>query len=58
MPPKSKAQAGFMGAIIAGKARKKGPSKKVAREFLRGHKVKGLPRKVRKKKKKKHKKKR
>lgn len=55
MPPKSKAQARFMGAVIAGKARKKGPSKKVAREFLRGHKVKGLPHKVKKKKKRKRK---
>ena len=58
MPARSKAQAGFFGAIIAGKARKKGPTKKQAREFLRGHKVKGLPRKVRKKKKKKRKRKR
>ena len=57
MPPKSKAQARFMGAVIAGKARKKGPTKKQAREFLRGHKIKGLPKKVRKKKKK-HRKKR
>jgi len=56
LPPKSKAQARFMGAVIAGKARKKGPTKKQAREFLRGHKIKGLPRKVRKKKKRKRKK--
>ena len=58
MPVRSKAQAGFMGAVIAGKARKKGPTKKQAREFLRGHKMKGLPKKIRKKKKRKHKKRR
>lgn len=58
MPVRSKAQARFMGAIIAGKARKKGPTKKQAREFLRGHKIKGLPKKVRKKKKKRKRKKR
>jgi len=52
MPPKSKAQARFMGAVIAGKARKKGPSKKVAREFLRGHKIKGLPKRKKSKRKK------
>lgn len=44
MPPKSKKQAGFLGAIAGGKARKKGgPTRAQAREMLRGSKLKGLP---------------
>lgn len=45
MPAVSKKQAGLLGAIIAGTARKKtGLSKEQAKEFLRGTKVKELPR--------------
>ncbi len=51
MPVKSKAQAGFMGMIASGKFKKKGLSKNKAKEFLRGVKVKKLPKKVSKKKK-------
>ena len=41
---RSKAQAGFYGAIIAGKALGKGgPTKEQARRALRGSKVKDLP---------------
>lgn len=48
---KSKAQAGLFGAIIAGKARKaEGMSVEEAKERLRGVKVKGLPKKAKKKK--------
>jgi len=43
---KSKAQAGFYGAIISGRARKGGPSKEQARKALRGSNVKSLPRKA------------
>ena len=49
---RSKAQAGFYGAIIAGKARDGGgltPEK--AKEMLRGTSTKGLPWKVKKRKK-------
>lgn len=50
MPPKSKAQAGFFGAIAGGKSNKKGgPSKSQAREALRGSKIKGLPKRAKKK---------
>lgn len=45
MPIKSKAQAKFMGAIAGGKLKKKGLSKEKAKEFLRGTKTKGLPKK-------------
>lgn len=45
MPAVSKKQAGLLGAIAAGTARKKtGLTKEQAREFLRGTKVKKLPR--------------
>ncbi len=45
MPAVSKAQAGLIGSIIRGTARKKtGLSKRQAREFLRGTDVKSLPR--------------
>ena len=50
MPVVSKAQAGFMGAIVGGKRKVKGLSKAKAREFLRGVKVKNLPKKKKKKK--------
>jgi hypothetical protein len=43
---KSKAQAGFYGAIISGRARKGGPSKEQARRAMRGADVKSLPRKA------------
>ena len=48
MPAVSKKQAGFFGAIIAGKARKKhkGLSRSEAREALRGHSTKHLPEQV------------
>jgi len=50
MPPKSKKQAGFLGAIAGGKSKKKGgPSKEQAKEMLRGSKVKGLPTRAKKK---------
>lgn len=44
MPAKSKRQARFLGAVAAGKIRRKGaPSKARAREMLRGTKTKRLP---------------
>ena len=50
MPPKSKAQARYMRAVASGKARGKNhPSKKVAREFVEGHKTKHLPERKKKK---------
>lgn len=39
----SKAQAGFLGAVIAGDAKVPGLSKTEARDMLRGGKVKDLP---------------
>lgn len=51
MPPKSKAQARYMGAVAAGKARgKRGLTRAQAREYLRGAKVKRLPARKRKRK--------
>lgn len=50
MPPKSKAQARFLGMVAAGKInRKNAPSKTQAREMTRGAKVKRLPERARKK---------
>ena len=50
MPTVSKAQAGYFGAVMAGKARGEGaPSKGVAREMLKGTKVKSLPKRKKKK---------
>lgn len=49
MPVKSKAQAGFMGAIVGGQLRKKGLSKEKAKEFLRGVNIKKLPKKKKQK---------
>lgn len=46
MPVKSKAQAGFMGAVAGGQLKKKGLSKSKAKEFLKGVSVKKLPNKV------------
>ena len=51
MPVTSKKQAGFMGMVASGKIKKKGLSRAKAKEFLRGVKVKKLPKKVIKKKK-------
>lgn len=48
MPVKSKAQAGFMGLVASGKIKKKGLSKATAREFLKGVKVKKLPKRKKK----------
>lgn len=49
MPAKSKAQFGFMGMVASGKIKKKGLSKKKAREFLKGVHPKSLPKKKSKK---------
>ena len=49
MPVKSKAQAKFMGIIASGKKKVKGLSKEKAKEFLKGVKVKKLPKKAKKK---------
>lgn len=43
MPAKSRTQARFMGAVAGGKLKKKGLSKAKAKEFLRGVKIKKLP---------------
>jgi len=43
MPATSKAQARFMGAIAGGALKKKGLSRKKAKEFLRGLRQKKLP---------------
>jgi hypothetical protein len=44
MPPKSKAQARFLGAVASGRARsKRGPTRAQAREMLRGAKLAKLP---------------
>jgi hypothetical protein len=48
-PPKSKAQARFFGAIAGGRLKKKGFSRKEARNRLRGVKVKRLPARKRRK---------
>ena len=50
MPVKSQQQAKFMGLVASGEIKKKGLSEEKAKEFLRGVKVKKLPRKVKKKK--------
>lgn len=44
-PVKSKRQAGWFGMIASGKKKVKGMTKKKAKEFLRGVKVKMLPKK-------------
>ena len=48
MPARSQAQARFMGAIAGGQIKKKGLSKAKAKEFIRGVKIKRLPKKVKK----------
>lgn len=48
MLPKSKRQARFMRAVASGKVRKKGLSRKEAKEFVSGHSTKGLPERKRK----------
>jgi hypothetical protein len=52
MPPKSKRQAGFFGLIASGKVKKKGFSRKQAREALKGSKTKNLPKSSKKSKRK------
>jgi hypothetical protein len=49
MPPKSKAQMRFFGAVAGGKAKGSGLSKKQAKEALKGSKAKGLPARTKKK---------
>ncbi len=49
MPPVSQAQARFLGAVAGGKARKgTGLSAAKAQEMLRGTKLKGLPKRIKK----------
>jgi hypothetical protein len=48
MPAKSKAQMKFMGAVAGGAIKKPGLSKKEAREFIRGQKMKNLPKRKKK----------
>ena len=43
MPPKSKAQSRFMRAVASGDIKKKGLSRKAAKEFVEGHPTKHLP---------------
>ncbi len=49
MPPKSKAQARFMRAVVSGDIKKKGLSKKEAAEYVKGHPTKRLPERKHKK---------
>ena len=46
MPATSQAQARFMGAIAGGSLKKKGLSPDKAKEFLRGVRVKSLPKRA------------
>ena len=48
MPPKSRAQARFLGAVAGGQAKASGLSKDEAKEYLRGSKLKTLPEKAKK----------
>lgn len=48
MPPKSKTQARFMRAIASGSIKKKGLSRKAAKEYVSGYSTKGLPKKKKK----------
>ena len=50
MPPKSKAQAKFMRAVAQGDIKKKGLSRKEAKEYVEGHPTKNLPERKRKSK--------
>lgn len=47
MPPVSKAQARFMGAVAGGKV--KGVKPSVGKEYLKGASVKGLPARIKRK---------
>jgi hypothetical protein len=47
---KSKAQARYLGAVAGGQIKRKGLSRKKAREMLKGTKVKKLPARKRKRK--------
>lgn len=49
MPPKSKRQAGYLGLIASGKKKNPHLSATVAKEMLRGSKVKHLPTRAKKK---------
>lgn len=48
MPPKSKKQANFMRAVASGDVKKKGLSKKTAKEYVSGTSTKNLPTRVKK----------
>lgn len=48
MPPKSKAQARFMRTVASGSIKRKGLSRKEAKEYVEGHSTKGLPEKKKK----------
>lgn len=50
MPPKSKAQARLMRAVVAGDVKKPGLSKAEAREIVEGHPIKQLPERKKKRK--------
>lgn len=50
MPPRSQKQARFMRAVASGDIKKKGLSKKEAKEYVEGHPTKGLPKRKREKK--------
>jgi len=45
MPPVSKKQARWFRAVASGDIKKKGLSRKTAKEFVEGHPTKHLPRK-------------
>ena len=45
MPPRSRKQAAFMRAVASGSIKKKGLTKKEAKEYVEGHPTKHLPRK-------------
>ena len=45
MPPRSRKQAAFMRAVASGSIKKKGLTKKEAKEYVEGHSTKHLPRK-------------
>jgi hypothetical protein len=50
MPPKSKAQARFMRAVASGDIKKKGLSRKAAKEYVSGTPTKNLPNRARQRK--------
>ena len=51
MPAVSKDQAAFMRGVASGDIKKKGLSRKQAKEYVTGHSTKNLPKRVRKGKK-------